>query len=107
MHAWDVRHDLGDFFALLLQRLQVVAENLERQRTLGARESFSDVVFDRLREIPDRPRASFFQLAAHGRDQLFLVLTKYRPPLVMWFQVDEIFCVAESSGIRSVIGPAN
>src|SRR5208337_1398202 len=107
MHAWDVRHDLGDFLALLLQSLQVVAENLERQRALGAREGFSDVVFDRLREVPDRPRASFFQLAVHGGDQFFLVLTKYRPPLVVWLQVNEIFGVAESSGVGSVIWPAN
>src|SRR5208283_547023 len=107
MHAWDARHDLSYFFALLLKRLQVIPENLEGERTLSAGEGFADVVFDRLRKVPDRSRASFFELAVHGGDQFFLVLTKYRPPLVVWLQVNEIFCVAESPGVGSVIGPAN
>jgi len=48
MHACDARHNRGDFLALALESLQVVSEDLEGERTLGAGEGFADVVFDRL-----------------------------------------------------------
>ena len=99
-------HDRGDFFAFLFEKLQVVAENLQRQRALGAGHRLADVVFDGLREVPDRARV-FLHCAVHGGDQLFFVLVKYRTPLVMRLQVDEIFGVAESAGVGSIVRPAD
>src|ERR1039458_7268626 len=107
MHAWDVRHDLSDLFALLLESLQVIPKNLEGKRTLGASEGFADVVFNRLGKVPDRSRASFLQLAVHSCDQFLFVLTKYRPPLIVRLQINEILCVAESPGVGSLIRPAH
>src|ERR1035438_1911323 len=97
MHAGDARHDGSDFFAFLLEGLQVVPENLERKRTLGTSKSFADVVFDRLRIVPDRPRAFGLQLAVHGGDQFVFVLMEYGPPLLVRLQVNKILCVAEST----------
>ncbi len=71
MHSRDTRHESGDFFAFFLENLQVIPENLQCQRTLGARHCFSDVVFDRLRKVPDCPWI-FFQCAVHGGDQFLL-----------------------------------
>src|SRR5208282_5046284 len=42
----------------------------------------------------------------HRGDQLFFVFVKYGAPLVVRFQVDEIFGVAESSRVGSIIGTA-
>src|ERR1022692_515534 len=106
MHARDPRHDGSDLFALLLKKLQVIPENLERKRTLGASERLSDVVFDRLGEVPDRARRPFHG-AIHGGDQFLFVFMKYRAPLVVRLQVDEILRVAESPSVGSVVGPAD
>ena len=107
MHARNVRHDGGDFFALLLESLQVVPENLERQRTLGAGHRFSDVVFDGLGEVPDRARDIFPAARFMAAISSSLFLMKYRPPLVVRLQIDEILGVAESAGVGSVVGPAH
>ena len=106
MHARDGRHDRGDLFALLLESLQVVAEDLERQRALGAGHRLADVVFNRLREVPDRSWI-FLHREVHGGDQFLLVPVKDRAPLVVRLQVDEILGVAESAGVGSVVGPAD
>src|SRR6266436_8823587 len=105
MHAPDVRHDRSDFLAFLLEKLQVITKNLERQGTLSASHRFSDVVFDGLGEVPDRARV-LLQRTVHGTDQCFFVFAKYRAPLIMRLQVDEILGVAESSGVGSIIGAA-
>ncbi len=49
----------------------------------------------------------FVQLPAHGGDQLILILVKDGPPLVLGFEVDEVFGVVEADGIQAVIGPAD
>src|ERR1035441_577438 len=82
------------------------AKNLQRQCTLGAGKGFPDVIFDGLREVPDRARILFHR-SFHGGDQFFFVLMEYRTPFVVRFQIDEILRVAESPGIGSVIRPAD
>src|SRR5208283_797784 len=106
MHARNARHDGGDLFALPLESLQVVPENLKRKRTLGAGECFSDVVLNRLGKVPDRPWV-FLHCPVHGSDQFLFVLTEYRAPLLLRLQVNEILGVAESSGVRSVVRPSD
>ena len=49
----------------------------------------------------------FSTRAVHGGDQFLFVLMKYRAPLVVRLQVDEILGVAESPGVGSVVGPAD
>ena len=99
-------HDGDDFFALLLESPQVVAVDLERQLTFGAGDRLSDVVFDRLREVPGGAR-QLFHLAIHGGDQFVLVLVKDRPPLRLRLEIDEVFRVPESAGVGSVIGTSD
>src|ERR1022692_4023197 len=106
MHARDPRYDGNDFFALLLKELQVIPENLERKPAFGASKGLADVVFDRLGEVPDRARILFYR-AIHGGDQFLFVFMKYRAPLVVRLQVDEILRVAESPSVGSVVGPAD
>src|SRR5450755_439260 len=98
MHPWDAREDAHDLFALLLEKFQIVPENLERKRTFGASHGFSDVVFDRLREVPDRARV-LLHGPFHGGDQFFLILVEDGTPLVVWLQVNEILSVSEPPGI--------
>src|ERR1022692_4748917 len=95
MHARDPRYDGNDFFALLLEKLQVIPENLERKPAFGASKGLADVVFDWLRKVPNCARVLFYR-AVHGGDQFLLVLMKYLAPLVVRLQVDEILGVAES-----------
>src|ERR1700688_159864 len=106
MHAGDTRQYAHHLFALLFEKFQVVPEDLERQRTLGASHRFSDVVFDRLGEVPDRPRV-LLQGALHGGDQCLFTLMKYWAPLVVRLQVNKIFCITETPGVGSVIRTAN
>ena len=49
----------------------------------------------------------FCTATIHGGDQFFFVPVKYRAPLVVRLQVDEILGVAESAGVGSVVGPAD
>src|SRR5271166_3703205 len=102
MHARNARYDGGDLFSFPLESLQVVPENLQRKRTLGASERFSDVVLNRLGEVPDRPWV-FLHCPVHGGDQLLFALMEYRAPLRLRLQVNEILGVAESPGVRSVV----
>src|SRR5260370_272891 len=107
MDAFDTRHDAYNFFSLLLENLQVVPENLERQLTLRARKRLSDVVFDRLRVVPNRPGASFLNLAVHRGDEFLFALMKCWPPFIMRLQVNKKLGVAESPGVGAVIRPAS
>ncbi len=43
------------------------------------------------------------QLFVHGRDQLFLVLTEDRPPLLLRFEIHAVFGVEESGGVGAII----
>src|SRR5579862_1987914 len=106
MHAGHTRYGGSDFFALLLEEFQVIAEDLEGEGAFGAGECLADVVFDRLREVPDGPRIPFYG-AVHGGDEFLLAFVKYGAPLVMRLEVDEILRVAESPGIGSVVGPSD
>ena len=99
-------HDADDLVALFLQRLQIVAEDLDGQLAFHAADGFFHVVGDGLREIPDHA-GNLLELAVHGRDQLFLVLVKHRPPFFLGLQIDEIFGVEEAGGIGAVVGPAH
>ena len=46
----------------------------------------------------------FLQFAIHRGDQLLFILMKDGSPLVLGLQVDEIFRVAESSRVGSIVG---
>src|ERR1700733_15316745 len=106
MHAGDIRHHGGHFFARLLKSLQVVPKNLERQRTLSARHCFSNVILDGLREVPDRARILLHR-ATHGRYQFFFITVEHWSPLVLRLQVNEILGVTEAASVGSVIGTAH
>ncbi len=54
--AGHLLHDVRYLVALLLDGSQVIPEDLQGKLALGAGERFSDVVFNRLRKIPGRPR---------------------------------------------------
>ena len=68
-------HDVHDLVALLLQGLEIVAVNLDREFALHAADGLFHVVRDRLREIPEHAR-ELLQLAVHGGNQFFLVFVK-------------------------------
>src|SRR5271157_5829461 len=106
MHAGDARHEVSDFIAFLLEKLQVLPKNLDCESAFGASEFFSDVVLDRLGAVPDRTRILFYR-AIHGGDQFILVAVKNGPPLVLRLQVYEILRVAEAPSVGPVVGPAD
>ena len=64
------------------------------------------VVGDGLGEIPERA-GNLFQLAVHGGDQLIFVLVEDGPPLLLRFQVDEVFGVEEAGGVGAIVGTAD
>src|SRR5580698_11648204 len=45
----------------------------------------------------------FLYFAIHGGDQFLLIPMKNGPPLIFGLQVDEVFCVAESSRVGSIV----
>ena len=106
LNALDRAHHVDDLVALFFQRLQIVAVNLDGQLAFHAADRFFHVVRDRLREIPDHA-GNLFELAIHGRDQLFFVLVKNRPPFFFRLQIDEIFGIEEAGGVGSVVGTAH
>src|ERR1039457_1442393 len=73
---------------------------------LTTADRLTNVVFNRLREIPSRS-GEFVNLTIHGSDRFFFVLRENRPSLFLRLQVDEELSVAESSGVGSVIGAAD
>ena len=46
----------------------------------------------------------FLKLAIHRGNQLIFILMKNRPPLLLGLQVHEIFRIAESSRVGSIVG---
>ena len=99
-------HHVDDFVALLLERLQIGAVDLDRQFALDAADGFFHVVGDGLREIPEHA-GNLFQFAVHGRDQLLFVLLEHRPPLLLGLQIDEVFGIEEAGGIGAIVGTAH
>ena len=91
--------------ALRFQRLQVVAVNLDRKLAFHAADRFFHVVGNGLREVPQRA-GDLLQFPVHGRDQLFLVLAEHRTPLILGFQIDEVFGVEEAGRIGAVVRAA-
>jgi hypothetical protein len=78
---------------------------LAAQSAFRAGHRFIHVVLNGLGEIPESPWV-FLQFAIHRGDQLLFILMKDGPPLVLGLQVDEIFRVAESSRVGSIVGRA-
>ena len=105
VHAWNGGHHGSDLVALLLQNGKIIAKDLKRQRSLGTGHRLSDVVLNRLGEVPDSSRI-LLHCQVHGGDQFLFVLVKYWPPLVMRLQIDKILGVPETAGVGSVIGPS-
>ena len=106
LDARDGAHDVDDLVALLFERLQIVAVDLDRQLSFDAADRLFHVVGDRLREIPDHA-GNLVELAVHGGDQLFFVLVEHGTPLLLRLQIDEILGVEEARGIGSIVGPAH
>ncbi len=94
-----------DLLGLVFEDAQVVAVDFGGELALYAADRFLHVVRDRLREVPDHAR-QLLQLAVHGGDDFIFVLVKHGPPLLLRFQIDEIFGVEEAGGIGSVVGTA-
>ena len=99
----NLGHHLLDLFALFLEDVQVRPVKLGSESAFRAGKRLIHVVFNGLREIPEGP-GIFLELAIHRGDQLLFILMKDGPPLVLGLQVDEIFRVAESSGVGSIVG---
>ena len=54
-------------------------------------------------EKPQITPGNLLELAVHGRDELFFVLMKGRPPLFLGLQVDEVFGIEEAGRVGPVI----
>ena len=76
LDAGNAGHSGDDLFALFVEGLQVLSEQLERELALGPGDRLAHVVFDGLREIPERS-GEFGDLAIHRGDQLLFVLMKH------------------------------
>ena len=99
----NLGHDLLNLFALFLENVQVRPVKLGRKSAFCAGQRFVHVVFNGLGEIPESP-GIFLKLAIHRGDQFIFVLMKNGPPLFLGLQVHEIFRIAESSRVGSVVG---
>src|ERR1700724_2402950 len=90
----------------MLEKLQVISKNLQSKCTLSPSERFSDVVFDRLRKVPDGAGVLLHR-TVHGRDQLLFILVEYEAPFVVGLQIDEVLCISESSRVGPIIRASN
>ena len=93
-----------DGLALLLQRLQVGAEYLDRQRALQAGLGLVHRVLGRLGVVEVDARKCL-QLLVDGRDQRLLVAV-WAVPLRIRLQADEELDVEEAGGVGAVVGTA-
>jgi len=57
-------------------------------------------------KFPDHTR-NFLEFSIHRRKQFFFVLAKYRTPLFLRLQIDEILCVEKSRRVRAIVGPSH
>ncbi len=95
-----------DLVALLLQQLQIIAVELDRQFAFDAADRLLHVVGDGLGKVPDHAR-HLLQFAIHGADQFFFVLVEGGPPLLLGQQIDKIFGVEKAGRIGAVVGPSH
>ena len=104
----DARNLLQDALhlcGLLVQNLQVRAEDLHRQRTLQAGLRFIHGVLGGLRVVEDDPRECG-ELLLNGFDQLRLGVDRSLPRAVaVGLQADVEFVVVKAGGIRPVVRP--
>ena len=108
--AADRVDDLADFLALLLQHLQIVAEDLDGQFALHARQGLLDVVLDDLREVEvhagQLAGASAFIRLIRPSLSTTLPSGPRVDPLLAGRQVDGDLDVVEALGVGAVVGPA-
>src|ERR1039458_10037655 len=106
LDAANAPHHVDDFVALLLERFQVGAVDLDGQLALHAAYGFFHVVRNRLRKIPEHARDPF-EFPVHGRDQFHFVLVKHRPPVIFRLQIDKILRIEEPRSIGAIVGTAH
>ena len=91
--------------AFCVERLEIVAEELDDQRALHARHHLLDVVGDRLREVPDHARDLARARGSSTSISSSLVWNSAAPLLVV-LEIDETFRVEKSGRVGAVVGPA-
>src|SRR5271165_522355 len=99
-HRPQHRHD---FFALLLEVLQIGAKNLDRKLTLHAADGLLHVVGDRLGKSPSHA-GNLFDFLVHGVDEQLFAAAELRAPLAARFEIDEVLDVEKAGRISSVVG---
>jgi hypothetical protein len=80
LDASDLAHNGFDLVALLLQQLQIIPVELDRQFAFDSADCLLHVVRDGLGKVPDHPR-HLLQFAIHGANQLVFVLMEGGPPI--------------------------
>ena len=72
-----------------LERLQIVAVDLNRELPFDAADGLLHVVGNGLREIP-QGAGDLFELTVHGGNQFFFIFVEDRAPLLLGLEIDEV-----------------
>src|SRR5262249_32222610 len=99
-------HRADDLVSFCLERLKILAIDLDGQRTLNSAYRFFQVVGNGLRKTPE-DTWDFLHFTIHGSDQQVLVLMEDRPPFLLWQEIDKELHIKKTSGVCAVIRTAD